>query len=322
VVNKSTVPVGTADLVRERIAKNATVEFDVVSNPEFLREGLAVEDFMKPERVVIGTQSQKARKVMETLYAPFTRQGNPLIFMDVRSSELTKYAANAFLATKITFMNEIANLCESLGADVDLVRKGMGTDSRIGKRFLFAGIGYGGSCFPKDVSALEKSAKSANYDFKILQSVMTVNEKQKTKLIQSIKNYFGGSLKGKTIAIWGLAFKPHTDDIREAPALYNIDELLREGAAIKVHDPEAMENVKRIVGDKITYCEDQYEAIANADALLIATEWPEYRTPDFELINSRLKNKVIFDGRNLYDLDSMNDLGFTYFSIGRKTVKQ
>lgn len=322
VVNKSTVPVGTADLVKERIAKSAKVEFDVVSNPEFLREGLAVEDFMKPERVVIGTQSPKARKVMEALYAPFTRQGNPLIFMDVRSSELTKYAANAFLATKITFMNEIANLCENLGADVDLVRKGMGTDSRIGKRFLFAGIGYGGSCFPKDVSALEKSAKSANYDFKILQSVMTVNEKQKTKLIQHIKDYFGGSIKGKTIALWGLAFKPHTDDIREAPALYNIDELLKEGASVKVHDPEAMENVKRLYGNKIEYFQNQYEAIRHADALLIATEWPEFRTPDFDLMGSSLKNKVIFDGRNLYDLDSMSELGFTYFSIGRKRVNK
>jgi UDPglucose 6-dehydrogenase len=321
IVNKSTVPVGTAERVREKVAQNAKVEFDVISNPEFLREGLAVEDFMKPERVVIGTQSARARKLMENLYAPFTRQGNPLIFMDERSSELTKYAANAFLATKITFMNEIANLCENLGADVDLVRKGMGSDSRIGKRFLFPGIGYGGSCFPKDVQALEKSAQGADYDFKILKSVMTVNEKQKTKLIASIKKYFGGSLKGKTIAIWGLAFKPHTDDIREAPALYNIQELLNEGASVNVHDPEAMENVKKLFGNKIKFCDDQYDALKGADGLLIATEWPEYRTPDFDLIGSTLKNKVIFDGRNLYDLASIAELGFTYFSIGRNAVK-
>jgi len=320
IVNKSTVPVGTAELVRSKVAQKATAEFDVISNPEFLREGLALEDFMKPERVVIGTQSARARKVMENLYSPFTRQGNPLIFMDERSSELTKYAANAFLATKITFMNEIANLCENLGADVDLVRKGMGSDSRIGKRFLFPGIGYGGSCFPKDVQALEKSARSADYDFKILKSVMTVNEKQKTKLISSIKEYFGGSLKDKTIAIWGLAFKPHTDDIREAPALYNIKELLNEGATVKVHDPEAMENVKKLFGDNIQYC-NQYDALKGADGLMIATEWPEYRTPDFDLIASTLKNKVIFDGRNLYSLETINELGFTYFSIGRNTVK-
>lgn len=321
IVNKSTVPVGTAERVREKVAQHAKVEFDVISNPEFLREGLAVEDFMKPERVVIGTQSARAQKVMENLYAPFTRQGNPLIFMDERSSELTKYAANAFLATKITFMNEIANLCESLGADVDLVRKGMGSDSRIGKRFLFPGIGYGGSCFPKDVQALEKSARTVDYDFKILKSVMTVNEKQKTKLIGSIKKYFGGSLKGKTIAVWGLAFKPHTDDIREAPSLYNIQELLNEGASVNVHDPEAMENVKKLFGNKIQFCDDQYDALKGADGLLIATEWPEYRTPDFDLMASTLKNKVIFDGRNLYSLETIAELGFNYFSIGRNTVK-
>ena len=320
VVNKSTVPVGTAALVKERIAKSAKVEFDVVSNPEFLREGLAVEDFMKPERVVIGTKSAKAIKVMENLYTPFTRQGNPIIFMDERSAELTKYAANAFLATKITFMNEVANLCENLGADVDLVRKGIGTDSRIGKRFLFAGIGYGGSCFPKDVKALSKSSSDANYDFQILKSVMSVNDKQKTKLIGSLKKYFNGSLKGKTVAIWGLSFKPHTDDIREAPALYNIQELLNEGVTVKTHDPEAMENVKRIFGDKIQYSENQYEVLESADALLIATEWPEYRNPDFERMAKTLKNKLIFDGRNLYGLDDIAELGFTYYSVGRKIV--
>ncbi len=319
-VDKSTVPVGTTEKVKSKIAARAQVDFDVVSNPEFLREGVAVEDFMKPDRVVIGTNSARARKVMESLYAPFVRQGNPIIFMDDRSAELTKYAANSFLATKITFMNEIANLCELLGADVDSVRKGVGTDSRIGKRFLFPGIGYGGSCFPKDVQALAKSSKDAKYDFKILNAVMDVNEKQKTRLIPQIKKYFNNNLKGKTIAIWGLAFKPHTDDIREAPALYNIDALLKEGAILKVHDPEGMGNVKKIVGDKITYCETPYDAAQDADAIFIATEWPEFRTPDFDRLSSILKNKVIFDGRNLYDLTNMKELGYSYYSIGREVI--
>lgn len=320
VVDKSTVPVGTADKVRDRIAKKAKVEFDVVSNPEFLREGVAVEDFMKPDRVVIGTTSPKARKVMETLYAPFVRQGNPIIFMDERSAELTKYAANSFLATKITFMNEIANLCELLGADVDSVRKGVGTDSRIGKRFLFPGIGYGGSCFPKDVQALAKSSKDAKYDFKILNAVMDVNHSQKVKLIPRIKEYFKGNLKGKVIAIWGLSFKPHTDDIREAPALYNIEELLNEGVIIKAHDPEGMKNVERIMKDKIQYFNTPYEAAENADAIFIATEWPEFRAPDFDRLSSILKEKVIFDGRNLYDLNLMKELGYSYYSIGREVI--
>jgi UDPglucose 6-dehydrogenase len=321
VVNKSTVPVGTAELVKERIARTAKVEFDVVSNPEFLREGLAVEDFMKPERVVIGSKSARAIKVIQNLYGPFTRQGNPVIVMDERSAELTKYAANAFLATKITFMNEIANLCETLGADVDLIRKGIGTDSRIGKRFLFAGIGYGGSCFPKDVKALAKSSQDVDYDFQILNAVMSVNDKQKTKLIGSMKKYFNGSLKGKTIAMWGLSFKPHTDDIREAPSLYIIQKLLDEGAVIKAHDPEAIENIKKIFGDKIQYHQNQYGVLQDADALLISTEWPEYRNPDFDQIGKILKNKLIFDGRNLYDLSTIAELGFTYFSIGRKSIK-
>jgi len=320
IVDKSTVPVGTADKVRERIAAKAKVEFSVVSNPEFLREGVAVEDFMKPDRVVIGTTSDKAKKVMEQLYAPFVRQGNPIIFMDERSAELTKYAANSFLATKITFMNEIANLCELLGADVDAVRKGIGTDNRIGKRFLFPGIGYGGSCFPKDVQALAKSSKDASYDFKILNAVMNVNASQKTKLIGDIKSYFNNELKGKTMAIWGLSFKPHTDDIREAPALENIDALLKEGVKIKTHDPEAMEHVKKIYGDKIQFCKSPYEAATEADALFIATEWPEFRTPDFDKLSSLLRNKVIFDGRNLYDLPLMRELGYTYYSIGRETI--
>lgn len=320
VVDKSTVPVGTADKVRERIAANCSVEFDVVSNPEFLREGVAVEDFMKPERVVIGTKSDKAKKIMEALYAPFVRQGNPLVFMDERSAELTKYAANSFLATKISFMNEIANLCELLGADVDSVRKGIGTDSRIGKRFLFPGIGYGGSCFPKDVQALSKSSSDVHYNFRILEAVMEVNADQKTKLIPRIMDYFRGDLKGKVFALWGLSFKPHTDDIREAPALYNIEALLNAGAIVKAHDPESMENVKRLLGNKIQFCNSPYEAADQADAIFIATEWPEFRTPDFERLSSILKNKVIFDGRNLYDLANMKELGYTYFSIGRETI--
>ena len=322
IANKSTVPVGTAELVREHVARKASVEFDVISNPEFLREGLAVEDFMKPERVVIGTRSERAKKIMEQLYAPFTRQGNPLIFMDERSSELTKYAANAFLATKITFMNEIANLCERLDADVDLVRKGMGSDSRIGKRFLFAGIGYGGSCFPKDVQALAKSASQTGYEFSILRSVMSVNEHQKVKLVEMLENFFNNGLKGKKIAIWGLSFKPHTDDIREAPALYIIAMLKKKGAHVFVHDPEAMANVKRIMGDSITYGNEPYDILEGADALLIATEWPEYRTPDFDRMKTLMKQRVIFDGRNLYDLEAIRELGFTYFSIGRKKIIQ
>lgn len=320
VIDKSTVPVGTADKVKANIAAKANVEFDVVSNPEFLREGVAVDDFMKPERVVIGTKSDKARKVMEALYAPFVRQGNPLVFMDERSAELTKYAANSFLATKITFMNEIANLCELVGADVDAVRKGIGTDSRIGKRFLFPGIGYGGSCFPKDVQALAKSSSDVKYGFRILDAVMEVNADQKTKLIPRIKDFYRGDLKGKTFAMWGLSFKPHTDDIREAPALYNIEELLKAGAIVKAHDPESMENVKGILGDKIQYTQTPYEAAEGADAIFIATEWPEFRTPDFDKLTALLKSKVIFDGRNLYELPQMKELGYTYFSIGRETI--
>ncbi len=320
VVDKSTVPVGTAEKVAAAIAENAKVEFDVVSNPEFLREGVAVEDFMKPDRVVIGCGSERAKKLMTELYAPFVRSGNPLIFMDVRSAELTKYAANAFLATKITFMNEIAQLCERLDADVDMVRLGIGSDARIGKRFLFPGIGYGGSCFPKDVQALVKSSNEVAYDFQILNAVMDVNEKQKLHLIPKISSYFNGDLKGKHFALWGLAFKPNTDDIREAPALYMIDALLAAGATITAFDPEAMANVKQIVGDKIKFAESQYEALQGADALLIATEWNEFRTPDFNKIGQQLKNKVIFDGRNLFDIATMEKLGYHYQSIGRKSI--
>jgi UDPglucose 6-dehydrogenase len=291
--------------------------FHVVSNPEFLREGFAVDDFMRPDRVVIGTSSEKARKIMEELYRPYVRQGNPIIFMDKRSAELTKYAANAFLATKITFMNEIANLCEKLGADVDAIRMGIGSDARIGKRFLFPGIGYGGSCFPKDVQALSKSANEVQYDFKILDAVMDINNKQKTIIVAKIKKHFGNDLKNKKIALWGLAFKPDTDDIREAPALYIIKELLKEGAIITAYDPEAMSNVRHIIGDSIAYGMDEYDALRDADALLIATEWSVFRTPDFDKMAGLLKNKTIFDGRNLYGVQQMKDLGFHYYSIGR-----
>lgn len=320
VVDKSTVPVGTAEKVTAAIAENAKVEFDVVSNPEFLREGVAVEDFMKPDRVVIGCGSERAKKLMSELYAPFVRSGNPLIFMDVRSAELTKYAANAFLATKITFMNEISQLCERLNADVDMVRLGIGSDARIGKRFLFPGIGYGGSCFPKDVQALVKSSNEVAYDFQILNAVMDVNEKQKLHLIPKVANHFNGDLKGKHFALWGLAFKPNTDDIREAPALYMIDALLNAGATVTAFDPEAMANVKQVVGDKIQYADSQYEALDGADALLIATEWNEFRTPDFNKIGQLLKNKTIFDGRNLFDIAAMEKLGYHYESIGRKST--
>ncbi len=320
IVDKSTVPVGTADKVTAAIKKNAKVEFDVVSNPEFLREGFAVDDFMKPDRVVVGTSSDRAKKLMEELYKPYVRQGNPIIFMDEKSAELTKYAANAFLATKITFMNEVANFCEKVGANVDMVRIGIGSDSRIGKRFLFPGIGYGGSCFPKDVQALAKSGKDYNYEFKILDAVMEVNEKQKTVIIPKIKQIFGsnGSLKGKKFAIWGLAFKPDTDDIREAPALYIIEELLKLGVEITAFDPEAMTNVKRKIGDKIQYAEDRYTALKDADALIIATEWSEFRSPDFDRMSALMKQKVIFDGRNLYEPADMKAKGFNYKSIGRE----
>nr|MBK9651120.1 UDP-glucose/GDP-mannose dehydrogenase family protein [Bacteroidota bacterium] len=322
VINKSTVPVGTAEKVRNAIAANCKVEFDVISNPEFLREGYAVDDFMKPDRVVIGTQSERAKKVMTELYGPFVRQGNPIYFMDERSAELTKYAANAFLATKITFMNEIANLCERVGANVDSIRIGIGSDARIGKRFLFAGIGYGGSCFPKDVQALARTSQDFGYDFKVLTSVMDVNEKQKTIIVDKMKAYYNNDLKGKHIALWGLAFKPDTDDIREAPALYIINDLLEAGATVTAFDPEAMNNVKKVVGDKINYAADEYAALENADCLLIATEWGIFRTPEFDRIEKTLKAKVIFDGRNLYETSRMKELGYYYSSMGREVAAQ
>lgn len=320
IVTKSTVPVGTADKVIKVFTDNSSVEVDVVSNPEFLREGVAVEDFMKPDRVVVGTDSLRAQKILAELYSPYVRQGNPILFMDTRSSELTKYAANSFLATKITFMNEIANLCELVGADVDAVRKGIGSDERIGKRFLFPGVGYGGSCFPKDVQALAKSAKDNKYDFKILKSVMDINDSQRIRLVEKLRNYFKGNLRGKKIAIWGLAFKPETDDIREAPALYIIDELLKDGASVTVFDPQAIDNFKKLFGEKVSYVQSQYDALNDADALLIVTEWSVFRTPDFDRIESLMANKVIFDGRNLYDLQKMIDCGFYYNSIGRKII--
>ena len=326
IIDKSTVPVGTADKVKQAILEASRQRcdlgdcFEVVSNPEFLREGVAVDDFMKPDRVVIGTESERAIKLMNDLYAPFVRQGNPIIFMDLRSAELTKYAANSFLAVKISFMNEIAQLCERLGADVDMVRRGIGSDERIGKRFLFPGIGYGGSCFPKDVQALARSSSEVDYDFRILEAVMDVNDKQKLHLLPKIEKYFGGNLAGRHFALWGLAFKPNTDDIREAPALFMIDALLAAGATVTAFDPEAMLNVRTAVGDRISFAEGQYDALENADALVIATEWNEFRTPDFERITRLLKNRLIFDGRNLFDLDHMEQLGFHYESVGRRAI--
>ena len=318
IVDKSTVPVGTSEMVRDVLAKNLNPDlFDVVSNPEFLREGVAVEDFLKPDRVVIGTSSDKAKEIMLKLYEPYVRQGNPIIIMDERSAEMTKYAANSYLATRISFMNEISNLCEQLGANVDMVRKGIGSDSRIGKRFLFPGVGYGGSCFPKDVKALAKTASENKYDFKILNAVMAVNDLQKEILSTKIYNYFDGDVKDKTIAIWGLAFKPETDDIREAPAITIISRLLNKGAKIKVYDPEAMDNFRSQITDNIEYCDDPYSALEGADALAIITEWSVFRSPDFIRMKSLMKQPTIFDGRNVYNEQDMKSMGFVYQSMGR-----
>ena len=321
VVDKSTVPVGTADKVKAAVSANASVEFDVVANPEFLREGFAVDDFLKPDRIVVGCSGQRAKELMEELYKPYVRQGNPILFMDERSAELTKYAANSFLATKITFMNEVANFCEKVGADVDMIRMGMGTDNRIGHRFLFSGIGYGGSCFPKDVKALRKSAKEVGLDFQILDSVMSVNDAQKTIFLQPMKAHFGGSLKGIKVAMWGLSFKPETDDIREAPSLYMIDKLLGEGAEVVAFDPEAMPNVQGHIGDSIHYAQQALDALDDADCLLICTEWAVFRNPDFAAMEARMKGKVIFDGRNLYNNAKMARAGWTYRSIGRPSLQ-
>lgn len=319
IVNKSTVPVGTADKVREVISSKTDVPFDVVSNPEFLREGFAVEDSMNPARVIVGASSEKAKEIMAKIYQPFTNTGVPIIFMDEKSSELTKYASNSFLAVKITFMNEIANYCELVGADVDKVRLGMGSDDRIGNRFLFPGIGYGGSCFPKDVKALIKSGKDANFHFKILESTEEVNAAQKVILTRDIESYFG-NLEGVKVALWGLAFKANTDDIREASSLDNIKILLEKGAKVVAYDKIAEANVRKIMGDQIEYADNMYSALEEADCLLIATEWPEFKNPNFELMAEKLNNKVIFDGRNLYPLEVPAQHGFYYKSIGRKTV--
>jgi UDPglucose 6-dehydrogenase len=317
VISKSTVPVGTGEHVKAVIKAKTDVPFDMASNPEFLREGFAVEDFMKPDRVVVGVESERAKNVIENLYKTFVRTGNPIVFMDIKSAELTKYAANAFLATKITYMNEIANYCEKVGANVDDVRMGMGLDERIGKRFLFPGIGYGGSCFPKDVKALHKSGKDAQHHFAILDSVIQVNEQQKTVLFPKIETYFKGDLKGKKIAVWGLAFKPDTDDIREAPALYMIDKLLAAGAIVTAFDPEAMDNVMSKLGNSISFATSMMGAVKDADALLICTEWHAFRNPNFDILKSALKSKVIFDGRNIYNPKDMTTLGVDYYSIGR-----
>lgn len=323
VVNKSTVPVGTADKVAAKLQAfdlTAGEHFDVVSNPEFLREGVAVDDFMKPERVVIGTRSERAAAIMSKLYKPFVRQGNPILVMDERSSEMTKYAANSFLATKITFMNEIANICEKVGANVDQIRRGVGLDSRIGKRFLYPGIGFGGSCFPKDVQALERTASENGYEFQILRSVLAVNDRQRHLLAEQIIEHFGGSLAGKKIAVWGLAFKPNTDDVREAPAHVIIRDLLAAGAEVVAFDPEAMDTTRSVLGDSITYVEKDYHAIDGADALAICTEWHEFRQPNFDKMKSLMKAPLIFDGRNLYDPEAMVEQGFEYFSIGRPSL--
>ncbi len=324
IVNKSTVPVGTADKVRMAIEARTDVPFDVVSNPEFLREGAAVADFQKPERVVVGTSSEKAAEIMRELYEPFVRSGNPIIVMDERSSEMTKYAANGFLATKITFMNEIANLCERVGADVDSVRRGIGSDSRIGKRFLFAGIGFGGSCFPKDVQALHYTARENDYDFQILGAVQDVNDAQKLSIVEKIKKFYNGDIHGRTFGVWGLTFKPETDDVREAPAIYIIQALIALGAKVKAYDPEAHETFPAAVGEEISsridYVEDQTAALEGVDALVICTEWNEFRRPDFENFHKLMKTPVIFDGRNLYDLDRMQEQNITYFSVGRRVV--
>jgi UDPglucose 6-dehydrogenase len=320
VVDKSTVPVGTADKISELISSKTEVPFDVVSNPEFLREGYAVEDFMKPDRVVIGTSSDRAKDIMEELYKPFMRQGNRMIFMDEKSAELTKYASNAFLATKITFMNEVANFCKEVGADVDMVRRGIGTDGRIGPRFLFPGMGYGGSCFPKDVQALHRSGTEVGCDFSILKSVMDVNATQKVIMFPLLSEHFNGNLVGKRIAVWGLSFKPETDDIRQAPSLDILALLIEAGADITAYDPEAMDNVRGILGDKIKYAKRSMEALEGADALLICTEWAAFRNPNFDKMKSTMASPTIFDGRNLYEISKMAEHGFTYHSVGRRPV--
>lgn len=321
IVNKSTVPVGTSETVTNIIRKEGVLNFEVISNPEFLREGFAVDDFMKPDRIVIGAKSKEVFEKMRSLYEPFVRQGNPIIEMDPYSSEITKYASNSYLAMRITFMNELANFTEKVGGNIDKVRIGMSADSRIGKRFLFPGIGYGGSCFPKDVRALIRTGDDKVSGFSILKTVDDANNRQKLVLVDKVLNHFNNDLSGKAFGIWGLSFKPNTDDMREAPSIYIIRRLLELGATISAYDPEAIENAKLYLGDKIEYAKDQYAAIENKDALLILTEWNEFRNPDFNRINEHLKNKVIFDGRNVFTPDHMKEIGFIYYSIGRPAVK-
>ncbi|OIP83955.1 MAG: UDP-glucose 6-dehydrogenase [Porphyromonadaceae bacterium CG2_30_38_12] len=325
VVTKSTVPVGTAKKVKAAIQaeldkRGVSVEFDVASNPEFLKEGNAVDDFLKPDRIVVGVESEAAEKVLKRLYKPFVLNNHPIFVMDITSSEMTKYAANSMLATKISFINDIANLCEIVGADINSVRKGIGADTRIGNKFLYPGVGYGGSCFPKDVQALVKTAKGYDYELKVLQAVEEVNKYQKTVLFKKIMNHFGGYIKGKTIALWGLSFKPETDDMREAPSLVLIESLLENGAIVTAYDPIAMHETERIIGNKIKYCKDMYEAIIGADALAVVTEWSEFRLPNFKVMERLMNDKVLFDGRNIFDLDQIEDFGFKYYSIGRKPI--
>ena len=321
VVNKSTVPVGTAEKVKQAIQKELTlrgqtIEFYVASNPEFLKEGSAIDDFMKPDRIVVGTDRSEAEEIMRKLYKPFLMNGHPIIFMDIPSAEMTKYAANAMLATKISFMNDVANLCEIMGADVNMVRRGIGSDSRIGSKFIYPGVGYGGSCFPKDVKALIKTAKDNHYNMRILNAVEEVNDFQKSVLFNKVNTHFNNQLKGKTFAIWGLAFKPKTDDMREAPSLVIIENLLKAGANVVAYDPVAAHEAKRILGDAISYSDEMYDTLTKADALLIITEWPEFRSPDFDEISKRLNNKVIFDGRNIFDFNEMKNMGYNYYCIG------
>lgn len=324
VVTKSTVPVTTSQKVKAKVAealnkRNANISFDVASNPEFLKEGAAIEDFLKPDRIVVGVESKRAEEIMRKLYKPFLLNGHPIIFMDIKSAEMTKYTANAMLATKISFMNDIANLCELVGADVNWVRKGIGSDARIGNKFIYPGIGYGGSCFPKDVKALVKTAKEFGHDLRILQAVEDVNDDQKMVLFNKVMGHYQGQIKGKTFALWGLSFKPKTDDMREAPSLVIIENLLKAGANIKGFDPVAMHEAQKVLGEQITYCKDPYDALIDADALLIATEWPEFRSPNFNVMEKLLKNKVVFDGRNIYDIEEMKELGFNYYCIGVNT---
>ncbi len=326
IATKSTVPIKTAEKVREKISsalklRSSKLEFDVASNPEFLKEGAAINDFLKPDRIVIGTDSKRAEKIMKRLYKPFTLNGHPIIFMDITSAEMTKYAANSMLATKISFMNDIANLCEVVGADVNMVRKGIGSDTRIGHKFIYPGAGYGGSCFPKDVKALIRTGDEYQRSLEILKAVEQVNEKQKSVIPSKLREHYGSSLKGKKIGLWGLSFKPHTDDMREAPSLRIIEELTREGVEIRAYDPVSLEEAKRILGDKIEYCTDKYEVLVNTDGLIVVTEWPEFRVLNYNVLEKLMREKVIFDGRNIYDPEELTEHGFTYYSIGRKAVK-